>query len=337
VWGAPADPGAPVGGPAAGGWGGLAPVRHAGGVSDGPTRLPELPAEVAIRDVGPRDGLQPERPVAVEDRLRLIEALVAAGVSRIEAVAFVSPKAVPAMAGAAEVMAAVPRSDAVRYAALVPNVRGAELALAAGVDELTVTISISEAYNQRNVKMSTAESEAVIGEICALAGVTPVDAVLSCAFGSPTRATSTPPTSPPWPVACATPAAPRSRSPTPPAWPPRPASRTSWPPPAATSACTCTRPRGTAMVNAYAAMALGVARFDTSVGGLGGSPFAHGAAGNLATEELVAVLDDLGVRTGIDVEALVEAAALAAELVGHPVPSRVAAAGPRHRLARTEG
>jgi hydroxymethylglutaryl-CoA lyase len=306
-------------------------------VSDGPTRLPELPAEVAIRDVGPRDGLQPERPVAVEDRLRLIEALVAAGVSRIEAVAFVSPKAVPAMAGAAEVMAAVPRSDAVSYAALVPNVRGAELALAAGVDELTVTISISEAYNQRNVKMSTAESEAVINEICELADPTPVDAVLSCAFGSPYEGDVDP--------ADVAALAGRLREAgceaitladtTGMATPARIAEVV-----AATGSDVglhLHETRGTAMVNAYAAMALGVARFDTSVGGLGGSPFAHGAAGNLATEELVAVLDDLGVRTGIDVEGLVEAAALAAELVGHPVPSRVAAAGPRHRLARAEG
>jgi hydroxymethylglutaryl-CoA lyase len=91
--------------------------------------------------------------------------------------------------------------------------------------------------------------------------------------------------------------------------------------------------RGTALVCAYAALQLGVTRFDTSVGGLGGSPFAAGAAGNLATEELVAVLDDLGIATGIDVEGLVVAAAVASELVGRPVPSRVAAAGPRTRLS----
>lgn len=89
--------------------------------------------------------------------------------------------------------------------------------------------------------------------------------------------------------------------------------------------------RGTALVNAYAAWQRGVTRFDTAVAGLGGSPFAHGAAGNLATEELVALFDDLGVHTGLDVDRLVEAAALAAELVGHGVPSRVAAVGPRHR------
>jgi hydroxymethylglutaryl-CoA lyase len=287
--------------------------------------------------VGPRDGLQPEEPVSVTDRVRLVEALVSAGVTRIEAAAFVSPKVVPAMAGAAEVMAAVPRVDGVRYAALVPNVRGAQDALAADVDELTVTISISEAYNQRNVNMSTAESEAVIGEVCGLAGDVPVDAVISCAFGSPYEGDVDP--------AAVAALAERLR---------------------ATGASTVTLAdttgmatprrvaevlavtghdvglhlhdtRGTAMVNAYAALQAGVARFDTAVGGLGGSPFAHGATGNLATEELVAVLDDLGVATGIDVEGLVVAAELVSGLVGRPVPSRVAAAGPRHRLAATGG
>src|ERR1700712_5287689 len=104
---------------------------------------PTLPAAVTIRDVGPRDGLQSEAPVAVADRIALVHALQAAGVRRIEVAAFVSPKAVPAMAGAAEVLAGIERSPDVTYAALVPNRRGAQLALDAGVDELTVTISAS--------------------------------------------------------------------------------------------------------------------------------------------------------------------------------------------------
>lgn len=293
--------------------------------------LPLLPASVVIRDVGPRDGLQVEQPVGVADRVRLISALVAAGVSRIEAVAFVSPSAVPAMAGAAEVLASVPRSSGVRYSALVPNARGAELASNTDVDELTVTISLSETYNRRNVHMSMAESVAAIEEIVRIASATPVDAVLSCAFGSPYEGDVTPTD-----VGAL---AARLRD-------------------AGCAAITCAdttgmatprriaevidvvgpdvglhlhETRGTALVCAYAALQLGVTRFDTSVGGLGGSPFAAGAAGNLATEELVAVLDDLGVRSGIDVEGLVTAAALAGELVSHRVPSRVAAAGPRTR------
>ena len=295
-----------------------------------------LPGSVVVRDVGPRDGLQPEAPVAVEGRVRLIEALIAAGVTRIEAVAFVSPKAVPAMSGAADVLAAVGRPSGVRLSALVPNVKGAELALASGVDELTVTISISETYNQRNVRMSTSESEAVIGAIGATAGAVPVDAVVSCAFGSPYEGEVAP--------ADVGALVDRLRS----------AGCAAVTLADTTGMATPRRiddvlavtgvdvglhlhdTRGTALVNAYAAMQAGVARFDTSVGGLGGSPFAHGATGNLATEELVAVLDDLGVHTGIDVEGLVAAAAVASELVGRPVPSRVAVAGPRSRLAAAD-
>jgi hypothetical protein len=115
----------------------------------------------------------------------LIDALVAAGVQHIEAVSFVSPKAVPAMADAGEVMAQVRRPPGVRWVALVPNVRGAELALASGVDEITVTISASPAYNEKNVRMSIDESLEAIAGICALAGNVPVDGVVSCAFGSP--------------------------------------------------------------------------------------------------------------------------------------------------------
>lgn len=297
-----------------------------------PSRL-SMPATATIRDVGPRDGLQPEAPVAVADRIRLVEALMDAGVTRIEAVAFVSPKAVPSMAGAAEVLAGVERRSGVVLAALVPNLRGAEMALAAGVDELTVTISISETYNQRNVGMTTAESEAVIAAICDSAAAVPVDAVVSCAFGSPYEGE----------VAPAAVAELGERL--------RVAGCAAVTLADTTGMATPRRiddvldatgtdvglhlhdTRGTALVNAYAALQRGVTRFDTSVGGLGGSPFAHGATGNLATEELVAMLDDLDVATGISVEGLVAAAALVSELAGRPVPSRVATAGPRTRLA----
>src|SRR5437016_2211006 len=145
--------------------------------------------DIDVREVGPRDGLQVEEPIPVADRVRLIEALVDAGVRHIEACSFVSPKAVPAMAGAAEVMARVPRVDGLRYAALVPNLKGAELAIATEVDELTVTLSASEVYNQRNVKMSVDESLAQIDKICSFAGAVPVDAIVSCAFGSPYEGT----------------------------------------------------------------------------------------------------------------------------------------------------
>ncbi|MEZ5178511.1 MAG: hydroxymethylglutaryl-CoA lyase [Acidimicrobiales bacterium] len=251
------------------------------------------PVRVVIRDVGPRDGLQPESPVSASARVALVEALVAAGVRHVEVAAFVSPKAVPAMAEAAEVVAGLVRHPEVTYAALVPNARGAELALAAGVDELTVTISASEAYNQRNVKMSTDESvtaiEAIVGLASAGAVPVPVDAVISCAFGSPYEGEIAPGDV----VALASRLAAVGA-----------ASLTY----ADTTGMATPRriddlvdaldgqvagvglhlhdTRGAALVNAYAALERGIARFDTSVGGLGGSPFAHGAGGNLATEGL---------------------------------------------------
>ncbi|HEV7722467.1 MAG TPA: hydroxymethylglutaryl-CoA lyase [Iamia sp.] len=296
--------------------------------------LPELPSSIAIRDVGPRDGLQPEEPVAVADRIALVHALVAAGVTRVEVAAFVSPKAVPAMAGAAEVVAGIERRAGVTYAALVPNLRGAEMALEAGVDELTVTLSASPTYNRRNVNMEVDESVAVIAAIVAAAGSTPVDAVVSCAVGSPYEDVVTPAVA----VALGARAAAAG------------ATRLTYAD--TTGMATPLRiaelhgalagaiddvglhlhdTRGTALVNAYAALGLGFTRFDTAVGGLGGSPFAHGAGGNLATEELVALCDDLGVATGIDVDTLVEAALLVERLVGRAVPSGVAHAGPRTR------
>ena len=303
-----------------------------------------LPERVWIREVGPRDGLQPESPVPVADRVRLIEALVQAGLNHVEIAAFVSPKAVPAMAGAAEVFAAIAPDPALVRTALVPNLRGAEDALAAGADELTVTISASETYNQRNVNMGTEESVSVIATILdaaqATTGTDPpaVDAVISCAFGSPYEGEIEP--------ADLAELAQRLHE--------MGASITC----ADTTGMATPRrvhevldaleavgltadvvglhlhdTRGTALVNAYAGLGRGVVRFDTSVGGLGGSPFAHGAGGNLATEALVAMLDDLGITTGVDVDALVVAAAIVEDLVRRPVPSGVAHHGPRTRRA----
>ncbi|HEU5150381.1 MAG TPA: hydroxymethylglutaryl-CoA lyase [Iamia sp.] len=293
-----------------------------------------LPAHVSIREVGPRDGLQPEEPVPVAARIDLVHALVDAGVTVIEAAAFVSPKAVPAMAGAAEVMAGIERRPGVTYAALVPNVRGAELAVEADADLLTFTVSASPTYNRRNVRMEVEESLTLVGPIVEAAGARPVDVVVSCAFGSPYEGEISP------------------------AYVADVVGRVAEAGAAFTLADTTGMAtprrihdvldalggslapavglhlhdtRGTALLNAHTALERGVARFDTAVGGLGGSPFAHGAGGNLATEELVALLDDLGVETGIDVEGLVGTAALVEDLVGRPVPSGVAHAGPRTR------
>jgi len=292
-----------------------------------------LPERIIIREVGARDGLQAEAPISVDDRLDLLDALLTAGLTHLEVAAFVSPKAVPAMAGAAEVIAGLGAPEGVVRAALVPNVRGAEMALAAGLDELTVTISASATYNDRNVHMTIDESVDAIAAICALAGTTPVDAVISCAFGSPYEGDITPAD-----VAMlaerlrACGAAAITLADTTGMATPRRIN--------GVLAVTGNRvglhlheTRGTGLLNLYAGLQAGVVRFDTSVGGLGGSPFAAGAAGNVATEEVVALCDDMGVHTGIGIDALIEAALLAERLIGHPVPSRVAHAGPRSRRA----
>jgi hydroxymethylglutaryl-CoA lyase len=297
---------------------------------------------VTLREVGPRDGLQVEAPLPVSTRVALIEALIAAGLREIEAVAFVSPKAVPSMADAAAVLGLVPRDAGVgvgvgvgvRYWALVPNQRGASMALDAGVDGLSVTVSASEVYSQRNVHMSVDESVASAAAIASLVdGRVPIDAVVSCAFGSPYEGDLSPElvsglgqrlleggaTSLTY------------------------ADTTGMGTPRLVSSLLALtgvdvglhlhETRGTALVNAYAALEAGVTRFDTSIGGLGGSPFAAGAGGNLATEDFVHLLDDLGVATGIDLDRLLAASSLVAGAVGHDVPSRVAASGPRSRLA----
>jgi hydroxymethylglutaryl-CoA lyase len=287
------------------------------------------PGRVHIREVGPRDGLQGEQPLPVAQRVAVIQALAETGVADIEAVAFVSPRVVPAMAGAGEVMGAIQRRPGVRYWALVPNLRGAEMALAAAADGLSVTVSASEAYSGKNVGRSVEESVVEAGRIATLAdGLVPVDAVISCAFGSPFEGDIEP-------AAVAT-LVRRLRE----------GGATEITLADTTGMATPRRidavltetgdgvglhlhdSRGTALVNAYAALVRGISHFDCAVGGLGGSPFAPGAGGNLATEDLVHLLDDLGVDTGIDLAAVLAASRQMAALVGHPVPSRVAQAGP---------
>jgi hydroxymethylglutaryl-CoA lyase len=282
---------------------------------------------VDIREVGPRDGLQSLDPIPVERRVELIQSLFDCGVRHIEACSFVSPKAVPSMAGAAEVIAALRPPSGARVVALVPNLRGAELAEAAGVRELSVTVSASLEYNRKNINMAIDESVDAIASIVKLG--LPVDAVVSCSFGSPYEGDI-----PPADVAalgrrllevgC-----------------------TSLTYADTTGMATPRRvrdlldvagvdvglhfheTRGTGLVNAYAAFEAGVRRFDTSIGGYGGSPFAQGAAGNLATEALVHILDDMGVVTGIDLRELVLLLGGLESLTGHTPPSPLWAHGPR--------
>jgi hydroxymethylglutaryl-CoA lyase len=281
---------------------------------------------VEIRDVTPRDGLQSERTVTPAERAALAIALADAGLRDIEAASFVSPKAVPSMAGADEVVRELGARTATRWWALVPNRRGVELARESGIEALTLTISASDGYSLKNVKRSTDEAIAELTDIVDAARGTDLDAVVSCAFGSPFEDVT---------VGSVADVVDQVRS--------SGVHRVTLAD--TTGAATPRRvglvlaavggdvglhlhdTRGTALANALAGLDAGVMRFDTSVGGLGGSPFAPGAGGNLATEDLVLVLEDSGIDTGVDLDALIQIAEHLGDLVGHRVPGRTAAAG----------
>jgi hydroxymethylglutaryl-CoA lyase len=297
------------------------------------------PSVVRIREVGPRDGLQSERPLQPEKRVALIERLIRAGIREIEVASFVSPRAVPAMAGAADVVDGLRAvDDDVTLWTLVPNVTGAELATAAGVDHLTVTISASQAYSEKNVHMTVDQTLDQLVAIRAIAQGAVIDAVVSCCFGSPFDGEEVRADDVATVVdrACGAGVDAVTLADTTGMATPRRVeellSRTG-----TDVGLHLHDTRGTALLNAWTALGCGVVRFDTALGGLGGSPFAPRspgtaqtpvAGGNLATEDLVLVLADAGIDTGIDLGALLDTGPLLAELVSHALPSRVAAAGP---------
>ncbi len=290
-------------------------------------------ANIRVRDVTPRDGLQGERPAPVHARSALAQRLADCGVTEIEFGSFVSPKAVPAMAGARELWGDLGARTDVRWWALVPNGRGAQLARDAGVERLTVTISSSEQYSLKNVGRSTADAIDGLREIAEEAGDAEVDIVVSCVFGSPfgdvtdvtptraiiDRALALMPDASITLADTTGTATPRRIDEVLGALDDLPREQLGLHP---------HDTRGTALANALAAIDLGIVRFDTAVGGLGGSPFAPGAGGNLATEDLVMIADDLGHTTGIDVDGLLELRDDLTELVGHELPGRTIAAGP---------
>jgi hydroxymethylglutaryl-CoA lyase len=298
---------------------------------------PGLPDRMTIREVGPRDGLQAEKPLPVEARVRLIDALSLAGLRKIEAVSFVSPKAVPAMADAGEVWSRVRKVDGVAYSALVPNRRGAEEAVAAeGFASLQAFISATEAYNKKNVGKTVEESVRDVGDVVDVgraAGV-PVEVSISAAFGDPLEGDV-----PPERVAAfagrlvdrgvagislgdTTGMASPTR-----VWDLVGRIRERLPETPLNLHFHDTR--GTAMANVLAALEVGVTEFDASIGGLGGSPFATGANGNVATEDLVHMVSDMGIECGVSVERLSDAASLAEQLLGRELPGHISRAGPR--------
>lgn len=298
----------------------------------------DLPDRVSLREVGPRDGLQNEPPVATDDKVTLINRLSRTGVSRIEAVSFVHPKAIPQMGDADEVWSRIDRAAGVRYSALVPNLRGAERALQAGFTEVEVVVSASDTHNRKNVNRSTAESLDDIPRIAGLAHASEAtcQVVISTAWGCPYEGDV--------PVARVVDVAGRAvragadgisfGDTTGMATPSRVTAlagefRSAYPDVPLNLHFHDTR--GTGMANVLAALRLGVDDFDASVGGLGGCPYAPGASGNIATEEFIHMVEDMGVGTGVDLDAMIDTAGEAEHMVGHTLPSQVLRAGPRSR------
>ena len=291
-----------------------------------------LPSHVRLVEVGPRDGLQNEaQPISVADKVQLVDALSAAGLSYIEVGSFVSPKWVPQMAGSAEVFAQIQRKPGVTYGALAPNLRGFEDALAAGVKEVAVFAAASEAFSQRNINCSISESLERFAPIMASAkqhGVS-VRGYVSCVLGCPYEGEIAPEQVAAvarelYAMGCY---------------------EVSLGDTIGTGTAGATRrlfevvgaqvPRdklaghfhdtyGQAIANIYASLLEGITVFDSSIAGLGGCPYAKGASGNVATEDVLYLLNGLGIDTGIDLERLIGAGQQISQVLGRPTGSRVA-------------
>jgi hydroxymethylglutaryl-CoA lyase len=293
-----------------------------------------VPSSVRICEVGPRDGLQNEAgEVPTESKVVLVEALAAAGVREIEVGSFVDPRRVPRMADTAEVFRRIRRREGVCYAALVPNLRGLEAALAASAGKISVFAAASESFSRRNANASIAETLdrfRPVLEAARAAGL-PTRAYLSCAFGCPDEGEIDPAT-----VAklsrelLAMGAEEIDLSDTIGVAVPRDVDRVLdaalGQVPLGSIALHFHDTRGTAVANAWAGLQRGVAILDSSCGGLGGCPFAPGASGNLATEDLLYLCRRSGVQTGVDLDAVAQAAAGIAAVLGRPLPSRTLAA-----------
>jgi hydroxymethylglutaryl-CoA lyase len=293
---------------------------------------PMKPSHVTIVEVGPRDGLQNEAlPVATEHKAGLVDRLQRAGLREIEVTSFVSPKWVPQMADNAAVMAAVQRQPGVRYSVLTPNLKGLEAALATHPDEVVVFGAASEAFSQKNINCSIAESIERFAPVVAAARTAgiKVRGAVSCALACPYEGEIHPDrvelvvrlmhdigvqhvgiadtigVGTPRRVQAALERALKHY-------------------PLAEVSGHFHDTYGQSLANVYASLELGIASFDASVAGLGGCPYAKGATGNVATEDVVFMLHGLGIETGIDLEALVDGAAWISGVLGRKPVSRVA-------------
>ncbi|WP_223794129.1 hydroxymethylglutaryl-CoA lyase [Marinobacter sp. F4216] len=280
--------------------------------------------EIRVNEVGPRDGLQSQgKTLTTDARLDLIRAMVRAGVRNVEAGSFVSPKAVPQMAGTAELFGQLPDPDTVRYAGLVPNMKGYELAVEAGAQVVNVVLSVTETMNQKNIRMSldqTAQVCAAIVERGRSEGVE-VQAYLAVAYECPFEGQVSPSVVADYgrqmqqagaskiivadTIGAANPAQVRAVL-----------GELSAFVPSEKLSCHFHDTRGMALANITAALDLGVREFDASIGGLGGCPFSPGATGNVATEDVVLLLNSMGYQAGIDPLDLVPVVKFAEDLTG---------------------
>ena len=293
-----------------------------------------LPTHVTLVDVGPRDGLQNERqPVATEHKVELVRRLQAAGLKEIEVTSFVSPKWVPQMADGAAVMAAIERRAGVRYSVLVPNLKGLEAALPTRPDEVVVFGAASEAFSQRNINCSIEESIERFRPAVAAARAAglKVRGAISCALGCPyqgevaldevervcklMKSIGVQHVGVADTIGVGTPRRAQAAL-----------ERALKHYPLAEVSGHFHDTYGQALANIYACLELGVMTFDASVAGLGGCPYAKGATGNVATEDVVFMLNGLGIQTGIDIDALVDAGAFISGALGRAPISRVAKA-----------
>ena len=290
-----------------------------------------LPRQVRVVEVGPRDGLQNEAArIPAAAKIAFVNGLTAAGHSTIEVSAFVSPKWVPQMADAAEVFAGIDRRPGVRYTALVPNLAGLARAREARVDDVAIFAAASDTFSLRNINQSIADSLDAYARVCrdaATSGLR-VRAYLSTVFGCPFEGR----------VPVDTVAAISARLVEMGAYEVALSDTIGIAHPGqvgdVVAAVTRHVPvdrialhlhdtRGTALVNVYAGLEAGVTTFDASAGGLGGCPYAPGATGNLATEDLIYMLDGLGIASGVRLDGVIAASRAIEPLVGHPLPSRV--------------
>lgn len=307
----------------------------------------QFPKQVQVTDVVARDGFQNEdHIVSTEDKLRVIEGLVRAGITSIEVTSFVHPAVVPQLADAAEVVVRLPHCEGVMYSALVPNVMGARRALNAGVTELHLVVSATESHNRANLNRGVGESLVQLAEVCSFVrGENPqaiLVASIATAFHCPFEG-RTPIERACWIIekligmgicrinladtdgaanplqVCLTIASVKERFP-----------EVMW-------SLHLHNTRGMGLANVLAGLQNGITHFDASLGGIGGCPFVPGATGNISTEDLVHMLHEMGIETGIDLDVLLQEGRKLGSIVGHEMTSQVARAGMSGTLHAFEG